>query len=176
MKFISLAIFTALASFTAAAPAPTGGQCVPGQGNTYEANYDMVGWYAFDSCTWKSLQFVSGVLKTKSSYNFVPEGNSVYHYCSKSHVNMAGAKAVDDEGNRYNVMEISGGKYDSTDDYTTYSYDTVQRYHYKYKLVGQGKLSNSVYEYSYNCHYSYDPFNGYKADCKKDEWSFKCSA
>jgi hypothetical protein len=134
----------------------------------------MVGWYAFEGCSLSSLQFVSGVLKTKGAYNFIDNG-SKYHYCSKYHSHIAGGKAVDSQGNRYNVMQVNSGNYDSSYDYFTSTYDSVDKYTYKYKFVGQGRLSNSIVQFSYNCHYTYDPVNGFHQECKKSDFKFKCS-
>jgi len=175
MKFISFAILSALASFTVAAPAPKQDHCVPEQGDKYDYSYDMTGSYTFNDCALTSLQFESGVFKAKSAYNFVQAGPA-YTFCSKSHGHIADGKAVDSEGNRYNVMQMNGGQDEGTSDYSVPSYDYDQKYQSKYKFVGQGKLANSVWTFSYKCHYSYDPTEGYKQDCKKNDWSFKCSA
>jgi hypothetical protein len=173
MKFIIFAILSAIASFSIAAPAPKPGQCVPEQGHKYSDTYDITGWYQYDQCTWTSLYIETGVLHTRGAYNWVQEG-SQYTFCSKGHANMAGAKAVDDQGNRYNVQQISGYKDESTYDYSVPSYDSHYKYTFKYKLVGHGQLSNSVVTFSYDCHYSYDPTNGYQYECKKDDFSMKC--
>jgi hypothetical protein len=176
MKFISFAILSALATLTTAAPAPSQGQCVPEQGTSYDYDYDMTGWYAFEDCTWTSLQIETGVLKTRSAYNFIDNGSS-FNYCSKYHANTAGAKAVDSEGNRYNLIQQNGGSYDSTYSSTTYAFESVDKYSFKYKFVGQGQLANSVVTFSYHCRNSYDPVTGYHQDCQKQQdWSLKCSA
>jgi len=159
---------------TTAAPAPNQGQCVPEQGQQYDYDYDMAGWYAFDQCTWTSLTIETGTLKTKSAYNFVDHGPT-YTYCSKYHAHTAGAKAVDAQGGRYNLIQQNGGNFDSTYSKTTYAYESDDSYSYKYKLVGQGQLSNSIVTFSYKCHSSYDPVTGYHQECKKNDWSFKCS-
>jgi len=121
------------------------------------------------------LVFESGVLKSRGSYNFLDTGSG-YHYCNKYHSHIAGGKAVDAQGNRYNVMQVNKGNYDSTYDYITYASEGDNKYESKYKFVGHGPLANSVISFSYKCHYSYDPVNGYKEDCSKNEFTFKCSA
>jgi hypothetical protein len=175
MKFISFAILSALATLTTAAPAPSQGQCVPTQGTTYTNDYDMAGWYYFDECG-TSMQIETGTLKTRGSYNFVDNLPSSYTYCSKYHAHTAGAKAVDAQGGRYNLIQQSGNSYDTTYSGTTYAYESVDKYSYTYKFVGQGQLANSVVTFSYHCRYSWDPVNGYQQDCKKQDWKFKCSA
>jgi len=87
---------------------------------------------------------------------------------------MAGAKAVDDQGNRYNVIQISNSQDQSFYDWSVPAYDSHYKYTFKYKIVGQGQLSNSVVTFSYDCHYSYDPTNGYQYECKKEDFSMKC--
>jgi hypothetical protein len=173
MKFITFAILSALATLTTSAPAPSQGQCVPEQGERYSYSSDVTGWYAFEQCTWTSLTFTSGVLKSKGAYNFVQEGSSS-HYCSKHRSHIAGGKAVDDQGNRYNVMQVSNGEYDSSYDYVTEVSESESEYSSKYKIVGQGPLTNSIVTFSYKCRYSYDPVNGYQYECS-DDYKFKCS-
>jgi len=114
------------------------------------------------------------VLMGKASYNYV-FGDSTYTVCYKHHAIISGGKAVDSEGNRYNVIHLSGGQ-DEGIDYSGPSYDTSTTVHAKLLFVGQGQLSNSILSFTYNCHYSYNPTDGYIEDCPKDNWSFKCSA
>jgi hypothetical protein len=174
MKFISFAILSALATLTTSAPAPSQDQCVPEQGTRYNYDYDVTGNWAFEQCTWTSLVFESGVVKTRGAYNFFDTGSG-FHSCGKHHSHIAGGKAVDAQGNRYNIIQMSNGNYDSSYDYITYASEGDNQYQSKYKIVGQGPLTNSVISFSYKCHYTYDTVNGYKEVCSKNEFKFKCS-
>jgi len=160
---------------TTAAPAsgPSRNQCNPEQGQRNSIDYDMAGRYTFSQCTFGFVQFTSGVFKIRSAFNLVDNG-STRTSCGKHHDHTVGAKAVDSQGNLYNVMQVNRQNWVGTFSTTSPEEDSVARYSFKAKFVGHGQLENTVVTFSYACRITYDAANGLQEECKKNEWEFKC--
>jgi len=145
--------------------------CNPQQGQVNEYDFDLTGFQT--GCGGTTVTITSGTEHFKTSWNVVQNGNT-YSYCGKTHYNTPNGKAIDSDGNQYNLISVGNSDSSSSSDYSSSSFDGQYSTVSIFKLVGHGKAENSQIKFNTGCTYHYDPTNGYTSKCNRDNAKISC--